>query len=81
MTQTWMLFPGHYGHVYSHCILICPTRATSPDRPLAKRATGSSKSKAHVMNKVVAKWGNTDRHRAVLKNSQDLQFLFLAVMF
>jgi len=36
MTQTGMLFPGHYGHVYLRCLLICPQRATSPITPLAK---------------------------------------------
>lgn len=37
-----MLFPGHDGHVYSHCLLICPKRATGPNTPLAKKAEQNS---------------------------------------
>lgn len=79
--MTWMLFPGHYGHEYSHCIFIRPKRAMSPNMPLAKRATELSKSQAGFINKVVTKWVNTDRHRSVFENSQVLKFLFLAITF
>lgn len=77
MTQTWMLLPGHYGHVYSHCIFICPKRATSPNMPLAKRAKRLSKSQACFINKVVAKWVSPGRHRSVFKNHRTyIFFLF-----
>lgn len=77
MTQTCTLFPGHYGHVYSHCIRIWSKRATSPDMPLAKSTKElSSKSQAYFINKVVTKRINTDRHRSVFKSSEDLKSVF-----
>lgn len=77
MTQTCTLFPGHYGHVYSHYIRIWSKRATSPDMPLAKSTKElSSKSQAYFINKVVTKQINTDRHRSVFKSSEDLKSVF-----
>lgn len=76
MTQTWMMFPGHYGHVYSHCTLICPKRATNPDMPFTKSTKGLSTSQTRFINKVVTKWTNTDKHRSVFKNSEDRKSFF-----
>lgn len=64
MTQTWMLFPGHYGQtcihtVYSFVLKGPPAR---PPVPLAKSTTELSKIQACFINMVITTWVNIGRH-------------------
>lgn len=81
MTQTRMLFPGHYGHVYHTVYSSALKEPPAPNLPSAKSTTELRKSQACCINKAVTKWVDMDRHRSVFKNSQDLKSPLLAIVF
>lgn len=68
-----MLFPGHYGLVYSHWIHICPKSIQPPCHELKMSPLWNLVTLRHVLLTMRV---NTDRHGSVCKTSQNYLTLF-----
>lgn len=71
MAQTWILFPGHYGHVCSHSTVICPQNVTRPQSVIINVHSRISS----VLDRLYKQDRGKIRHRHICKHSEDIQYL------